>query len=269
MLVADRALETSRLKREVKELKQLAPVPTGAGRPLAGDQPAAPDDREGGADQQPHPDRRPVRRRQGAGRAHASTRCRAAPSGPFVVINAAAITPERMEVELFGVEAVERHAARARSARSRRRMAARCSSTKSPTCRARRRTRSCACWSTRPSSASAAPTRSTVDVRIVSSTSRNLEAEIAAGTLPRGSVPPAVGGADPRAAAGRAARGHSRAGRLFHGPDFAARPACRSARIGEDAHGGAAVARLAGQRAPAAQQRRAADDPGAAATRTR
>ena len=39
-------------------------------------------------------------------------------------------------------------------------MAARCSSTKSPTCRARRRTRSCACWSIRPSSASAAAPRS-------------------------------------------------------------------------------------------------------------
>ena len=45
----------------------------------------------------------------------------------------------------------------ARSARSRRRMAARSISTRSPTCRARRRARSCASWSTRPSSASAAP----------------------------------------------------------------------------------------------------------------
>ena len=43
VLVADRALETSRLKREVKELKQLAPSrPTLVGK-FAGDQPAAPD----------------------------------------------------------------------------------------------------------------------------------------------------------------------------------------------------------------------------------
>ena len=48
-----------------------------------------------------------------------------------------------------------------------------------------------------------------VDVRIISSTSRNLEAEIAAGQFPRGPVPSPVRGADPRAAAGRAARGHS------------------------------------------------------------
>ena len=39
--------------------------------------------------------------------------------GPFVVINAAAITPERMEIELFGVEAVERRA-RAQGRRARR-----------------------------------------------------------------------------------------------------------------------------------------------------
>src|SRR6266568_1059113 len=57
VLVADRALETSRLKREGKELtaRHLHAL---------------------------------------SGRAN----------GPFVVINAAAITPERMEIELFGVE---------------------------------------------------------------------------------------------------------------------------------------------------------------------
>src|SRR5215475_1111546 len=53
VLVADRALETSRLKREVKELKQLAP--------------------------------------------HASA----------LVGQSAAITPERMEIELFGVEVAD------------------------------------------------------------------------------------------------------------------------------------------------------------------
>src|SRR6476619_5217263 len=87
ILVATRALETSRLKREVKELKQLRQTidraakansrilivgPSGAGKELA------------------------------ARTLHqASSRA----EGPFVVINAAAITPERMEVELFGIEA--------------------------------------------------------------------------------------------------------------------------------------------------------------------
>ena len=81
VLVADRALETSRLKREVKELKQLAPLPTDLVGPFAGDQSAAPDHREGRADQQPHPDRRPLRRRQGAGRAHHPRPVGAAPPG--------------------------------------------------------------------------------------------------------------------------------------------------------------------------------------------
>ena len=78
VLVANRALETSRLKREVKELKQLCAAADEPGRQVARDQPAAPDDREGRADQQPHPDRRTVRRRQGAGRAHHPSRTRRA-----------------------------------------------------------------------------------------------------------------------------------------------------------------------------------------------
>src|ERR1044072_1333818 len=86
ILVATRALETSRLKREVKELKQLRQTieraakansrimivgPSGSGKELTA---------------------RTLH--------HASQRA----EGPFVVINAAAITPERMEVELFGIE---------------------------------------------------------------------------------------------------------------------------------------------------------------------
>ena len=50
-----------------------------------------------------------------------------------------------------------RRRARRGSAPSRRRTAARSISTKSPTCRARRRRKSCGCWSTRTFSASAAP----------------------------------------------------------------------------------------------------------------
>jgi two-component system nitrogen regulation response regulator NtrX len=56
ILVANRALENSRLKREVKELKQLAP----SASQLVGR----------GQGQQPHPDRRPRRRREGVDRAH-------------------------------------------------------------------------------------------------------------------------------------------------------------------------------------------------------
>ena len=84
-------------------------------------------------------------------------------------------------------------------------------------------------------------TKVAVDVRIMSSTARNLEAEIADGQVPRGPLSSPVGGADPRAAAGRAARGHPGPRRLFHGPDFAGdRPAEAPHR--RRRHGGAAIA---------------------------
>ena len=47
-----------------------------------------------------------------------------------------------------------------------------------------------------------------VDVRIISSTARNLEDEIAARPFPRRPLSSPLGGADPRAAAVGAARGH-------------------------------------------------------------
>ncbi len=87
-------------------------------------------------------DRRPWLR-QGTSRACAS-RCVARADGPFVVLNAAMITPEGMEEALFGGWAADGRGRRT-GARWRRRMAARSILTRSPTCRARRRTRFCAC----------------------------------------------------------------------------------------------------------------------------
>ena len=104
LLVAERALENSRLKREVRELKQTRAARRRAGRPLAGRQRAAADHRKGRADQQPHPRSSAPR---AAGKELAARTIHALSSranAPFVVINAAAITPDRMEVELFGVE---------------------------------------------------------------------------------------------------------------------------------------------------------------------
>src|SRR6188768_3320349 len=103
ILVANRALETSRLKREVKELKQLAPVASSlTGRSAAMNQLRQTIDRAAKANS-----RILIVGPSGAGKElaartlhNASTRA----EGPFVVINAAAITPERMEVELFGIE---------------------------------------------------------------------------------------------------------------------------------------------------------------------
>jgi two-component system nitrogen regulation response regulator NtrX len=103
LLIADRALETSRLKREVKELKQLTPIASG----MIGKSPAINQLRQTIEKVAPTNSRILIVGPSGAGkelcaRSLHSMSSRAA--GPFVVINAAAITPERMETELFGVE---------------------------------------------------------------------------------------------------------------------------------------------------------------------
>src|SRR6187399_3080071 len=103
ILVATRALETSRLKREVKELKQLAPTASVlTGRSACMNQLRQTIDRAAKANS-----RILIVGPSGSGKELAARTLHNASSrteGPFVVINAAAITPERMEVELFGIE---------------------------------------------------------------------------------------------------------------------------------------------------------------------
>jgi two-component system nitrogen regulation response regulator NtrX len=104
VLVANRALENSRLKREVKELKQLAPVSTN----LVGKSSAINQLRHVIEKVAPTNSRILIVGPSGAGKELAARTIHgqsARAEGPFVVINAAAITPERMESELFGVEA--------------------------------------------------------------------------------------------------------------------------------------------------------------------
>ena len=103
VLVAERALETSQLKREVKALKQLSTLP----HMMVGHSSAISHLRHTVEKVAPTNSRILVVGPSGAGKELAartihnlSERAR----GPFVVINAAAITPERMEVELFGIE---------------------------------------------------------------------------------------------------------------------------------------------------------------------
>ncbi len=101
VLVADRALETSRLKREVKALKQLTPST------LVGHSPTINQLRQTVDKVAPTNSRILIVGPPGAGKeltARAIHGQSARAEGPFVVINAAAMTPERMEVEMFGVE---------------------------------------------------------------------------------------------------------------------------------------------------------------------
>lgn len=103
ILVANRALETSRLKREVRELKQHAPSSgTLVGKSPCMNQLRQTIDRAAKANS-----RIMIVGPSGGGKELAARTLHAMSSraeGPFVVINAAAITPERMEVELFGIE---------------------------------------------------------------------------------------------------------------------------------------------------------------------
>ncbi|MDP2356455.1 MAG: sigma-54 dependent transcriptional regulator [Beijerinckiaceae bacterium] len=106
VLVADRALETSRLKREVTDLRARA----GATNRIVGKSPMLNQLRQVIERVGPTNSRVMVMGAPGSGkelvaRVIHETSPRA--QGPFVAINAATITPESMEVELFGVEAAD------------------------------------------------------------------------------------------------------------------------------------------------------------------
>jgi two-component system nitrogen regulation response regulator NtrX len=104
VLVASRSLETFRLRREVKELKQLAPQPT----TLVGNSTAMSQLRQTIDKVAPTNSRILIVGPSGSGKELTARTIHALSGrseGPFVVINAAAMMPERMEEELFGVEA--------------------------------------------------------------------------------------------------------------------------------------------------------------------
>jgi two-component system nitrogen regulation response regulator NtrX len=104
VLVADRALEAWRLKREVKDLKSRS---TQASR-IAGRSPVINQLRQAIERAAPTNARILVAGAPGTGKELAARTLHglsARASGPFVVLNAATITPENMEAELFGIEA--------------------------------------------------------------------------------------------------------------------------------------------------------------------
>ncbi|MEP9347396.1 sigma-54 dependent transcriptional regulator [Xanthobacter sp. KR7-225] len=106
VMVAERALETLRLKRELKELKQLTPHGRAmVGRSSSVQQLKATIERVG-----PTNSRILIVGPSGSGKELTARMIHAASTranGPFVVLNSAAITPDRLEYELFGVDAGE------------------------------------------------------------------------------------------------------------------------------------------------------------------
>ncbi|QCK87474.1 sigma-54-dependent Fis family transcriptional regulator [Phreatobacter aquaticus] len=106
VLVAERAIETSRLRREIRELRQISGQAAGlVGRSTAMNQLRQTIERVS-----PTNSRIMIFGASGSGkeltaRTIHSTSARA--NGPFSVLNAAAMTPERFEIELFGTEAGE------------------------------------------------------------------------------------------------------------------------------------------------------------------
>ncbi|TGD98050.1 sigma-54-dependent transcriptional regulator [Methylobacterium nonmethylotrophicum] len=104
ILVAERALEASRLKREVRDLK----ARSGQASRIVGASVAANQLRQTVERVAPTNARVMISGAPGSGKELSARTIHAASSrasGPFVVINAATITPETMEAELFGVEA--------------------------------------------------------------------------------------------------------------------------------------------------------------------
>jgi two-component system nitrogen regulation response regulator NtrX len=103
ILVVGRALETSRLKRENEELKGRA----GADAELLGSSPAMRQLRQLLKKIAPSNSRVLITGAMGSGKELAARTLHALSlraSGPFVTLSAAAMAPERMEEELFGVE---------------------------------------------------------------------------------------------------------------------------------------------------------------------
>jgi two-component system, NtrC family, nitrogen regulation response regulator NtrX len=179
VLVAERALETSELKREVRALKQMAPMPSW----LVGHSASIHHLRQTIDKVAPTNSRILIVGPSGVGKeltARAihgrSERAR----GPFVVINAAAISPERMEIELFGNEQSNGTEARKVGALEEAHggtlfideIAEMPRETQNKILRV---------LVDQTFQRVGGATKVSVDVRIISSTSRNLEADIAAG----------------------------------------------------------------------------------------
>jgi len=230
VLVADRALETSRLKREVKQLKTVGAVAVDAGRQSASiSQLRQAIDRVA-----PTNSRVLCCRPSGAGKetggAHAAPSVGAC-QRPFMVINAARITPDRMEIELFGVDQTNGSDTR-KAARWKKRMAERCSI--DDIADLPRETQNKILRVLVDQTFQRVRRSNKIALTCVSCRRpRAISKQRLPKHIPRGSLSPAVGGADPRAGAGRAPRGYPALVEYFMAR-FRTPPAAE-ARIGDDA----------------------------------
>ncbi len=179
LLVAERALENSRLKREVKQLKQFAPLPT----MIVGSSLAVNHLRQTVEKVAPTNSRILIVGASGSGKELAARTIHthsARTDAPFVIINAAAILPEHMEVELFGVEASNsahgRKVGALEEAHGGTLFIDEISDMPRET-----QNKILRVLVDQTFQRVGGSTKVTVDVRIVSSTSRNIEADIAAG----------------------------------------------------------------------------------------
>jgi two-component system nitrogen regulation response regulator NtrX len=181
VLVADRALENSRLKREVKELKAIAPLPSA----MVGKSPAMNQLRQTIEKVAPTNSRIMIIGTSGSGKelcARTIHNLSSRAEGPFVVINAAAITPESMENELFGIEqggnGQERKAGALEEAHGGTLFIDEIADMPRET-----QNKILRVLVDQTFHRVGGNTKVTVDVRIISSTARNLESEIASGTF--------------------------------------------------------------------------------------
>ncbi|KAB2886251.1 MAG: sigma-54-dependent Fis family transcriptional regulator [Pseudorhodoplanes sp.] len=179
LLIADRALEASRLRREVRELKQLAPVANS----IMGHSSTINQLRQTIERVAPTNSRILIVGPSGCGKelcARTIHSLSARAAGPFVVINAAAITPERMETELFGIEQANGSQGRKIGALEEAHGGTLFIDEISDMPR-ETQNRILRVLTDQTFERVGGNSRVAVDVRIISSTARNLEAEIAAG----------------------------------------------------------------------------------------
>ncbi|HXL68711.1 MAG TPA: sigma-54 dependent transcriptional regulator [Xanthobacteraceae bacterium] len=179
VVCATRALETLRLKREVQALKHLVPH----AQRLVGGSTAINQLRLTIERVAPTNSRILIVGPSGVGKELAARMIHTASgraTGPFVVINAAAITPERMEPELFGVESAGNGASRKIGALEEAHGGTLFIDEIADMPR-ETQNRILRVLTEQTFERAGGNTRVSVDVRVITSTSRNLEAEIAEG----------------------------------------------------------------------------------------